>query len=72
MKSSLEGCIVSINENNSFSNWNGFGKLWEWTEKQEWFKDFWATIKDTKQQYINPDRFANAMYEFLKEMFKYE
>jgi len=50
-----------------FSTWEGFGKLWEWSTQQEWwylweadyvniFGTLWA---------VHPDRFADAVYEFL-------
>lgn len=62
----------------SFSTWEGFGKLWEWAKVHEW----WATFTDPfygpkvnnsalpvfndVDYAINPDRFADAVYEFLK------
>ena len=39
----LVNCIHCQKEmplNNDFSTWDGFGKLWEWTRKQEWFSTF--------------------------------
>lgn len=60
----------------SLSTWEGFGKLWEWAQKQEWWLVFVIkhTYAETKQEMtapltciINPDRFANAVYECLKE-----
>jgi hypothetical protein len=68
----------SINCIPSFYAWTGFGKLWEWAQEQEWWKDFGPfghfEIDFGKREYkvmldftlINPDRFANAVYEFLK------
>lgn len=67
-----------------FSTWTGFGSLWEWAQKQEWWFEFgWefypqvATIpEDTLGEhreiamlssFINPERFAIALYNFLKE-----
>lgn len=26
--------------NNNFSTWSGFGKLWEWASKQDWWGEF--------------------------------
>lgn len=59
---------------NDFSTWEGFGKLWEWTQKQEWwivFCQFESNLSiDTSciiKRLIHPDRFADAVYEFLRE-----
>ena len=68
-------------QNPDFSTWTSFGKLWEWAIDQEWWNkfefseyaghnrndEFGATLKDILQGLINPDRFATAVYEFLKE-----
>jgi len=62
--------------NLSFSTWEGFGKLWEWVQKQEWFCDFYwyyLITDDGRDEHlvhiakINPDCFALAVYEYLKE-----
>ena len=50
-----------------FSNWSGFGKLWEWAQKQ----GFWLKMAMSFQQkgfyhFIHPDNFANEIYEHLK------
>ncbi len=53
----------------NFSAWQNFGKLWEWSHKQEWFGDFgeaW-TNKYFWGEIVDPDRFADAIYRFLKE-----
>ena len=70
-----------------FSTWDGFGKLWTWAQKQEWFDLFQCCLyyhdylkhchrpgderldndKVLHNELIHPDRFANAVYEFLKE-----
>jgi hypothetical protein len=54
-----------------FQKWAAFGMLWEWAQKQEWWNDFFQSscyeANDWFQLLINPDRFANAVYEFLKE-----
>lgn len=48
-----------------FSTWEGFGKLWEWAKVQEW----WGTFIIQKQfiwlDIIHPDRFANAVAKYL-------
>lgn len=58
-----------------YSEWHGFGILWEWSSKQEWFGTFskFHTIASDKdnmaidQVYIDPERFADAIYEFLNK-----
>jgi hypothetical protein len=60
----------------NFSSWEGFGELFEFCQKQEWYSQLeedviyhgadscggWFDIT-----YINPDKFADTVYEFLKE-----
>lgn len=63
------------------TKWVAFGILWEWAIEQEWWGDFLynkcqgtiyaANIRDNYEfeipnKYINPERFAKAIYEFLK------
>jgi hypothetical protein len=59
-------------QNKTFSSWSGFGKLWNWSQKQEWWMEFknWYICRNkvTFEYLIHPDRFADAVYEFLKEM----
>lgn len=64
--------------NNNFSTWTGFGKLWEWTMTWSSYKinEFYDTVvTDTWAGFtlnlVNPNRFANAVYEYLKRS-KYE
>ena len=63
---------------NDFSTWQGFGKLWEWAIKQEWWQSFGDTVVYADhvdfdvticnlEHFIHPDRFADAVYAFLKE-----
>lgn len=51
--------------------WDDFGVAWEWAIKQEWFDVFCGSKPHKAWTYpiglINPDRFADAVYEFLKE-----
>jgi hypothetical protein len=69
-------------EDNLFSTWQGFGKLWGWATKQDWWKDFWYQQLKVSSWYcsdtldyqasamadmVNPDTFANAVYVYLKE-----
>ena len=60
--------------NNNFSTWAGFGKLWEWVIKQEWFDEF-ADSKPHKAWLfpiglLKPDSFADAVYKFLNNFQK--
>lgn len=61
--------------NPKFSTWEGFGKLWEWSQEQEWIFQLYLFLELNKDcaawtQYIDPDSFANVIYEFLKEQQK--
>jgi hypothetical protein len=81
-----------INTNNSnFSTWEGFGKLWEFCQEQEWwegflikneyqhtrdvysphkeypYREYQETVYEDMSGLINPDRFADAVYTYLKE-----
>ena len=66
-----------------FSTWPGFGVLWEWVIKQDFFPSFYLSTylldeKNLKTDFmgeiianivsdiVNPDRFADAVYKFLK------
>ena len=69
----LEGRLCScgsmwlhcLDMNIDFFTWEGFGKLKEWAEVQKWWGDF---QEDTIMWLlVNPERFATAIYEFLKE-----
>ena len=44
---------------NNFFTWEGFGKLWEWATKQEWWVGFIrkATYLDNTQEEIDADVF---------------
>jgi hypothetical protein len=61
---------------NNFSTWEGFGKLWNWAQKQEWWGKFEDLIFYGKADpcggwfdtlLIHPDRFADAIFSYLKE-----
>jgi hypothetical protein len=64
---------------NNFSTPDGFFKLWSWAQKQEWWADVvrWDFFIDEEgitnganfiqEAMIDPDRFADAVYQFLKE-----
>lgn len=54
-----------------FSTWEGFGKLYEWVELQEWHYDFLSSLESEQHtfnhKWLNPNKFANAVYEYLNE-----
>ncbi len=58
----------------NFSTSDGFFKLWNWAQDQEWW-DEWIdstvkgcfTRKDALEMYVHPDRFADEIYSYLKE-----
>ena len=59
----------------NFSTWEGFGKLWEFSQKQDWWEEFTEDnynrmfAKDWSHnvlpKIIHPDRLADAVYEYL-------
>ena len=65
------GKWMSYPHRQTFSTSDGFFKLWEWSQQQEWWYDF--LNKDqcfgfaVSIELVNPDRFADAIYQFLKE-----
>lgn len=73
-----DGLLLEIKRNTDFSTWQGFGKLWEWAKSHG---ARWAMAGELQcgrssvnggkflslpEELINPDRFANAVFEFLK------
>lgn len=65
-----DGDFIRTGNSINFSTWQGFGELWEWSKKQEWWYEFWKIdfgISIIKCELINPNNFANAVYNFLKE-----
>ena len=64
---------------NNFYTWEGFGGLWEWSQKQKWWVNFVIKVDSGDLQgnfciddyfpalLIHPDHFADAVYEYLKE-----
>jgi hypothetical protein len=54
---------------NNFSTPDGFFKLWNWAKEQEWFWEgvFHRLDYQVPELFINPDRFADAVYAYLKE-----
>ena len=57
----------SVLYNPDFSTWKGFGILWEWAIKQEWFKKLFCYGLLIQTEFINPDEFSDTIYEFLKQ-----
>lgn len=57
-----------------FSTWEGFGKLWEWCLAKGILFGINSVMNrldhQVKKEFINPDNFANAVYEYLKEFKK--
>ncbi len=54
-----------------FSTWPRFGLLWEWAIKRDDWDKFVCFVEEEIITHIliylvNPDRFANAIYEWLK------
>lgn len=51
-----------------FSTWIGFGKLWGFSTKQDWWIDFMTEYGFMEFiEYINPDKFADAIYEYMQK-----
>jgi len=60
--------------NPDFSTWEGFGKLWEFSKKQEWWQKFrlmtigmdWERFatENISQVFISPITFADAVAKF--------
>lgn len=51
-----------------FSSWQGYAKLWGWAKTQKWWADFLSSNMDTADLFknlIQPDRFADAIYNKL-------
>ena len=66
----------ALNELIDFTSWIGFGVLWEWANKQEWWADFiynYYNVHNYKislsvtLKIVNPTKFSAAVYEFLKD-----
>ena len=64
--------------NLDLTTWEGFGKLWEACQTQEWWlsDDFFASLDDEillRQRkvdmniFINPTRFRDAVYNYFQE-----
>lgn len=57
--------------NINFSTWEGFGNLFVWAKAQAWWFAFMVCFGETEcsiyTNYINPDEFADIVYEYLQE-----
>lgn len=72
-------CDKSYVRNNNFFTWEGFGKLWEWGQTQDWWEEFKSNCNgdrmecfmeevepyDWEEIFIEPECFATTLYEFL-------
>ena len=69
----MRECLTQSNYNPKWLQklrWGYFGVIWEWTIKQGWWKEFISNIWGRDGigcHFINPARFADAVYEYLKE-----
>jgi hypothetical protein len=59
---------VIIVDNIDFSTWDGFGELFMWAGKQDWWDRFWGTGLHTwcmPHYTLTPAIFPDMIYEFL-------
>lgn len=70
-------CGGDFYQNLDFSTWDSFGKLYEWSIMQTWWYDFfWNKLHNINPSYgrdfnyfnIKPDRFANLLYDYLRNI----
>ena len=70
--------MSDIGMHNNFLTWEGFGKLWQWANEQEWIGEFiyWYNsnmVIDEERLHtilsdlVDPEFFAKAVVEFLQE-----
>ena len=68
--------VRSLQENlYNFSTWEGFGKLWEWSRKQEWWLTFTMRVNHDYLGHqvgeaiawdiVDPNNFAAEVADFL-------
>ena len=66
-------CDTFSTKNKTFSTWDGFGKLYEWSVEQDWWHEFlfeWSgeiISFSIPHKLVYPDAFANVIYEFLRD-----
>jgi len=62
--------IETANKKHNFSTWEGFVKLITWIRQQEWYERFHVEMNESVESWrnylINPDEFADTVYEYLK------
>jgi len=56
----------------NFSTWSGFGVLWNWVIQQKWWPCFiilfdikFDIMYNSDSSIIQPDRFADSLYDYL-------
>lgn len=78
--------FISMTYERDFTTWDDFGMLWNYSTKQKWWNDFLIYSKvayeDNEQserfirytsgiiKIVNPDLFADKLYDFLKDIKK--
>jgi hypothetical protein len=61
------GPSVNPSDNTDFLTWEGFGKLWEWAEGELWWCRFLDRLEGPLSYYINPEKFAKAVADYLQK-----
>ncbi len=73
-----EQCAKNVPISEDFSTWEGFGKLFEFSKNQIWWKKFRLinhSLPDLfnvgllNEDLIDPNSFADAIYEFLNDYY---
>lgn len=74
VKCGQRSSMSTIGMHDNFLTWGGFGKLWKWANKQEWWGQFLhERIEDDIQkgmiflELIHPENFAKAVVGFLQK-----
>lgn len=73
MQTFCRKCGVLAKTNTNFSTWSGFGKLLNFCKEQSWWKTSYGAgmcsddMDSLTFYYIDPDRFADAIYAFIRE-----
>jgi hypothetical protein len=63
------GIIVTPNLNNDFLTWEGFGKLWTWSNNELWWCRFLDSLDGPLSYYVNPENFTKAVVQYLAEKY---
>lgn len=75
-------CNKGYNQTNDFDSWDGLGKLATYCKKQKWwykfieYNTYTYTITEFCERtnesiFLDPNKFADAIYEFLQEIQNY-